>query len=135
VLKRVQMRTWEKGQPKIDKIYEDVGGWRAKVIWHDSKVNTYPVKMLYTRCPQKAGRANADRGLLTDRKQVFSYYECEIRRLRAEKKSTGQFRHEWVHESTSELTTPQTPSIASHPPPQWRAPEANMYEHEDGRPL
>ncbi|KAB2099974.1 hypothetical protein AG0111_0g11682 [Alternaria gaisen] len=119
VLKRAHMSTWEKGQPRIDEIYEDGSGLKGRVTWRDLEVVTYPVKTLYMRCPQK----------------VLSYYERELRRLRAEQTSAGQISQQWVRESTLEISTPQTPAIASQPPKQWSAPEARMYDHNHVRPL
>ena len=84
------MSTWEKGQPRINKIYEDVGGWIGEVTWRDAKVERYPVKTLYMRCPLKVSVANSNRELPTDRKHVFSYYEQEVRRLRAEQRQLSQ---------------------------------------------
>jgi hypothetical protein len=129
------MRTWEKDQPRIDEIYEDVSGWKGRVTWRDLEVVTYPVKTLYMRCPQKVGHATSSKGLLTNRKQVLSYYERELRRLRAEQTSAGQISQQWVRESALEISTPQTPAIASQPPKQWSAPEALMYDHNHVRQL
>ncbi|KAH8621682.1 hypothetical protein IG631_23559 [Alternaria alternata] len=129
------MSTWEKGQPRIDEIYEDGSGLKGRVTWRDLEVVTYPVKTLYMRCPQKVGHADLSNGLLTNRKQVLSYYERELRRLRAEQTSAGQISQQWVRESTLEISTPQTPAIASQPPKQWSAPEARMYDHNHVRPL
>ncbi|KAB2099975.1 hypothetical protein AG0111_0g11682 [Alternaria gaisen] len=97
------MSTWEKGQPRIDEIYEDGSGLKGRVTWRDLEVVTYPVKTLYMRCPQKT--------------------------------SAGQISQQWVRESTLEISTPQTPAIASQPPKQWSAPEARMYDHNHVRPL
>ncbi|RYO45304.1 hypothetical protein AA0116_g13379 [Alternaria tenuissima] len=113
------MSTWEGDEPRIDKIYKDVGGWKGTVTWSDLKINEYPVATLYTRCPQK----------------VFSYYEREICRLRAKGAIAGGSAREQVHESTSESSTPQTPAIASQPPQRWRAPEADMYGRNNSKSL
>jgi len=131
----VYLSTWEKEEPEIDSIYEDVGGWTGRVTWGDLRVNEYPVTTLYTRCPQKARHVIRDKGLSADCKQVFSYYERELRRLRAEKTSTGGSAEGQVHESTSEPSTPLTPIIASQPLQRWRAPEANMYERNTAKPF
>ncbi|KAF2848323.1 hypothetical protein T440DRAFT_536462 [Plenodomus tracheiphilus IPT5] len=119
VLKRAHMSTWEKDEPRIDEIYEDVSGWKGRVTWRDLEVVTYPVKTLYMRCPQK----------------VLFYYEQELRRLRAEQTSAGQTSQQWVRESALEISTPQTPAIASLPTKQWSAPEALMYDHNHVRQL
>jgi hypothetical protein len=133
VLKRAYMSTWEKDEPRIDEIYEDVGGWKGRVTWSDSKVNEYPVTTLYLRCPHKVGHAISDRGLPTNFTQVFSYYERELCKLRAERSTSGGLVGEQVHESTSESRTPQTPAIASQPPQRWKAPEADMYGHSNAK--
>jgi len=133
VLKRVYLSTWEKNEPRIDEIYEDVGGWKGRVTWGDSKVNEYPVTTLYIRCPQKVGHAILDRGLSTNFTQVFSYYERELCRLRAERTNAGGLTRDQVHEWTSESSTPQTPAIALQPPQRWKAPEADMYGHSNAK--
>lgn len=132
---RVYMSTWEGDEPRIDKIYKDVGGWKGTVTWSDLKINEYPVATLYTRCPQKVRYAIQDRKLSTDCEQVFSYYEREICRLRAKGAIAGGSAREQVHESTSESSTPQTPAIASQPPQRWRAPEADMYGRNNSKSL
>ena len=70
-------------------------------------------------------------GLLTNLKQAFSYWEREVRKLRAERACAGEFAQQRVRESTPEVSTPHTPAIASPPPQQWRAPEADMYGHDN----
>jgi hypothetical protein len=125
------MSTWEKGQPRIHKIYEDDGGWKCQVSWDDLKVNEYPARVVYTRCPRKVGHAFGGKGLLTNLKQAFSYWEREVRKLRAERACAGEFAQQRVRESTPEVSTPHTPAIASPPPQQWRAPEADMYGHDN----
>jgi hypothetical protein len=65
--------------------------------------------------------------LLTDHKQVFSYYERELRSLRAERTEVTESATKWVRDWTSETSTPQTPAAVCQPLQNWRAPEANMY--------
>lgn len=60
----MRMSTWEKGQPIINKIYEDVGGWMGEVTWQDLKVDRYPVKILYMRCPRKVSCRDSSKWLL-----------------------------------------------------------------------
>lgn len=62
LLERMYMSTWEKGQPRIHKIYEDDGGWKCQVSWDDLKVNEYPAGVVYTRCPRKVGHAFGGKG-------------------------------------------------------------------------
>jgi hypothetical protein len=38
MLKRVHMNTWERGEPRIEKIYRDIGGRKGKVSWGDLKI-------------------------------------------------------------------------------------------------
>lgn len=121
VLKRAY-RNWEK-EPRIDAIEEDARGLWGRVTWGDLDVVTYPVKTLYMKCPQKVGHITRSKWLLTKFEKVISYYECELRRLRAEQICKEQVSQPWLHKSTSDMSTPETPSR----PATWKAPAAIMY--------
>ncbi|KAI0569702.1 hypothetical protein Alg130_11534 [Pyrenophora tritici-repentis] len=110
VLKRALISSWENDEPRIDEIYEDDSGFKGRVTWGDLEVVTYPAMTLYTRCPRK----------------VFSYYEGELRRLRAEQISTGQISQQWLYESISEISAPETPVRASQSQKEWKAPKPKM---------